>query len=221
MRANAAVLAEKLKPFGWEYVVVDIQWYAHKAGTMRETYQYIPFGGSRRRSAAAPGRTGWEPAAKAASRPPRRTCLYCRFSDDGVDWGDPSYWGKRIETADGMYLGNMPHQHGDPLPGPFPQTVVHQEIPGVPQTQLPAVPLAGNDGGWNSYDYYNTAVTEEQVRANAAVLAELEPRAARAAGEPLRVRQQPGVPVHLHPAEGNILVLLLQISYGIGNLETL
>ena len=44
VRANAAVLAEKLKPFGWEYVVVDIQWYAHKAGTMRETYQYIPFG---------------------------------------------------------------------------------------------------------------------------------------------------------------------------------
>ena len=38
------------------------------------------------------------------------TCdIYCRTSDDGVDWGDPEYWGKRIETAGGMYLGNMPY----------------------------------------------------------------------------------------------------------------
>lgn len=44
VRANAAALAEKLKPFGWEYVVIDIQWYAHKAGSMREQFQYIPFG---------------------------------------------------------------------------------------------------------------------------------------------------------------------------------
>ena len=44
VRANAAVLAEKLKPFGWEYVVVDIQWYAHNAGSMRDKFQYIPFG---------------------------------------------------------------------------------------------------------------------------------------------------------------------------------
>ena len=44
VRANANVLAEKLKNFGWEYVVVDIQWYAHKAGSMRDKFQYIPFG---------------------------------------------------------------------------------------------------------------------------------------------------------------------------------
>ncbi len=38
------------------------------------------------------------------------TCdVYCRFSDDGVDWGDPENWGRRIESADGMYLGNMPY----------------------------------------------------------------------------------------------------------------
>jgi len=43
VRANAAVLAEKLKGFGWEYVVIDIQWYAHKAGSMRDKFQYIPF----------------------------------------------------------------------------------------------------------------------------------------------------------------------------------
>ena len=35
VRTNARVLAEKLKPFGWEYVVVDIQWYAHRAGSIR------------------------------------------------------------------------------------------------------------------------------------------------------------------------------------------
>jgi len=45
VRANAAYMAEHLKEFGWEYVVVDIQWYAQKAGSMRDRFQYIPFGG--------------------------------------------------------------------------------------------------------------------------------------------------------------------------------
>lgn len=45
VKANARVMAEKLRPFGWEYVVVDIQWYAHGAGSMRDQFQYIPFGG--------------------------------------------------------------------------------------------------------------------------------------------------------------------------------
>ena len=36
VRANARVLAEKLRPFGWEYVVVDIEWYAHDPGSMRD-----------------------------------------------------------------------------------------------------------------------------------------------------------------------------------------
>ncbi len=44
VRENAAVLAKHLKPYGWEYVVVDIQWYAKDAGSRREEYQYIPFG---------------------------------------------------------------------------------------------------------------------------------------------------------------------------------
>ena len=44
VRANARILADKLKPFGWEYIVVDIEWYAHNAGSQRDRYQYIPFG---------------------------------------------------------------------------------------------------------------------------------------------------------------------------------
>lgn len=43
IRENAAYMAKYLKPFGWEYIIIDIQWYAHKAGSMREQYQYIPF----------------------------------------------------------------------------------------------------------------------------------------------------------------------------------
>ena len=43
VKANARVMAEKLLPFGWEYVVVDIEWYAHGAGSMRDKFQYIPF----------------------------------------------------------------------------------------------------------------------------------------------------------------------------------
>lgn len=42
--ANAKVMAEKLQQFGWEYVVVDIEWYSRDAGTKRPEVQYIPFG---------------------------------------------------------------------------------------------------------------------------------------------------------------------------------
>lgn len=44
VRANADYMAAHLKEFGWEYIVVDIQWYAHGAGSRREEFQYIPFG---------------------------------------------------------------------------------------------------------------------------------------------------------------------------------
>ena len=44
IRDNAAYMAENLKDCGWEYVVVDIQWYAKDAGSLREQFQYIPFG---------------------------------------------------------------------------------------------------------------------------------------------------------------------------------
>lgn len=42
--ANARYMAEHLKPYGWEYVVVDIQWYAYDTASMRDRFQYIPFG---------------------------------------------------------------------------------------------------------------------------------------------------------------------------------
>ncbi len=41
---NAAYMAQHLKPLGWEYVVVDIQWYAYHTASMRDKFQYIPFG---------------------------------------------------------------------------------------------------------------------------------------------------------------------------------
>ena len=42
--ANGEFMAKHLKPYGWEYVVVDIQWYAYHTATMRDRFQYIPFG---------------------------------------------------------------------------------------------------------------------------------------------------------------------------------
>ena len=36
-------MAAHLKEFGWEYIVVDIEWYAIGAGSMRDQFQYIPF----------------------------------------------------------------------------------------------------------------------------------------------------------------------------------
>ncbi len=44
VKANADIMAAHLKEAGWEYIVVDIEWYAKDSGTMREQYQYIPFG---------------------------------------------------------------------------------------------------------------------------------------------------------------------------------
>lgn len=43
IKANADYMAEHLKPYGWEYIVVDIEWYSHDAGTQRDKHQYIPF----------------------------------------------------------------------------------------------------------------------------------------------------------------------------------
>lgn len=44
VRENAEYLAANLKEYGWEFVVVDIQWYAYDTGSRREEYEYIPFG---------------------------------------------------------------------------------------------------------------------------------------------------------------------------------
>lgn len=44
IKANADYMATHLKGAGWEYIVVDIEWYACHTGTMRDKYQYIPFG---------------------------------------------------------------------------------------------------------------------------------------------------------------------------------
>lgn len=43
IKVNADFMSKNLKEYGWEYIVVDIQWYAHKAGSMRDKFQYIPF----------------------------------------------------------------------------------------------------------------------------------------------------------------------------------
>lgn len=43
IKANADYMAEHLKDYGWEYIVVDIQWYAYDTASMRGRFQYIPF----------------------------------------------------------------------------------------------------------------------------------------------------------------------------------
>ncbi|MBE5842929.1 MAG: glycoside hydrolase family 27 protein [Butyrivibrio sp.] len=44
IKANARYMAENLKDFGYDYVVIDIEWYSNDAGSRRHEYQYIPFG---------------------------------------------------------------------------------------------------------------------------------------------------------------------------------
>ncbi|MDL2300889.1 glycoside hydrolase family 27 protein [Lachnospiraceae bacterium OttesenSCG-928-D06] len=43
IKANADYMAANLKEYGWEYIVIDIQWYAKEVGTMNDKFQYIPF----------------------------------------------------------------------------------------------------------------------------------------------------------------------------------
>lgn len=43
VKANADYMAKNLKDSGWEYIVVDIEWYSYDAGTQRDKHQYIPF----------------------------------------------------------------------------------------------------------------------------------------------------------------------------------
>lgn len=43
VKANADYMAAHLKEYGWEYIVVDIEWYSYDAGSQRDQYQYIPF----------------------------------------------------------------------------------------------------------------------------------------------------------------------------------
>lgn len=43
VKNNADYMAEHLKEFGWEYIVVDIAWYSCEAGEQRDRFQYVPF----------------------------------------------------------------------------------------------------------------------------------------------------------------------------------
>ena len=43
VKANADYMAKHLKEYGWEYVVVDIEWYSCEAGQQRDKFQYVPF----------------------------------------------------------------------------------------------------------------------------------------------------------------------------------
>lgn len=43
VKKNADFMAANMKDSGWEYIVVDIEWYSYGAGSDRKRYQYIPF----------------------------------------------------------------------------------------------------------------------------------------------------------------------------------
>lgn len=43
VRANAEYMAANLKKYGWEYIVIDIQWSDPDAGSLNPSVQYIPF----------------------------------------------------------------------------------------------------------------------------------------------------------------------------------
>ena len=45
VKANAEFMAENLKDYGWEYIVVDIEWYSYTSQPPRDGGGiYVPFG---------------------------------------------------------------------------------------------------------------------------------------------------------------------------------
>jgi len=44
VKRNADYMAKYLKPYGWEYVVVDIEWYACHEPRCNDEEQYVSFG---------------------------------------------------------------------------------------------------------------------------------------------------------------------------------
>ena len=44
VKANADFMAENLKDFGWEYIVVDVEWYSYTNQPLPDGQIYIPFG---------------------------------------------------------------------------------------------------------------------------------------------------------------------------------
>lgn len=43
VKRNAEYMAKNLKQFGWEYVVIDIEWFSKHGHRKNDEYQYIPF----------------------------------------------------------------------------------------------------------------------------------------------------------------------------------
>ncbi len=43
IKKNADYMAKHLKKYGWEYIVVDIEWYSRHGHRTNDEYQYIPF----------------------------------------------------------------------------------------------------------------------------------------------------------------------------------
>ncbi len=43
IKSNADYMAAYMKEYGWNYIIVDIEWYSYYTGTQRKDYQYIPF----------------------------------------------------------------------------------------------------------------------------------------------------------------------------------
>ena len=137
-----------------------------------------------------------------------RSDVYCRFSKDGVDWGDPAYWGKRIETADGMYLGNMPYCLWVPQGGENGTIIV--------SGKRDSGELGLRDPGDFLANYHLGEGPWERVP----MLVSYDARIHQAGWSMGMCAVEDGKRL-LQLAPTQCDPVLLQISYGIGNLETL
>ena len=133
--------------------------------------------------------------------------IYYKLSDDGIDWGDPHWGGKRVETADGLFLGSMPYVIWVPQGGPDGTVIVTAKREGEH--------IGMRDPGYYHVNYHNGEGPWERV-----------PMLITYNTDTLQAGWSMGMTtirggaylIQLAPTPMN--KRLMQITYGIGKLET-
>lgn len=132
--------------------------------------------------------------------------IYYKLSDDGVDWGDPLWEGKRVETPDGLFLGSMPYVIWVPQGGKNGTVIVtakrEGEHIGMRDPGYYHVNYKNGEGDWHRIPMLITYNTDTLQAGWSMGMA--------------RIRED--TLIQLAPTPMN--KRLMQITYGIGKLET-
>ena len=133
--------------------------------------------------------------------------IYYKLSDDGVDWGDPLWEGKRVETPDGLFLGSMPYVIWVPQGGKNGTVIVTAKREGEH--------IGMRDPGYYHVNYENGEGDWKRIP----MLITYNTDTLQAGWSMGMARIQEDHLIQLAPTPMNRR--LMQITYGIGKLETI